>query len=896
MSFNLEHAIAQWKKKLRSHQGFEPGQIEELESHLRDYVDDYFEHGLDEKEAFEKALNELGELDDLAEDHYLSRARKGQKISPWKRRSWIPSLLPNYFKVATRNLKRNGVYSFINIFGLAVGLACCLLIAMYVLHELKFDRCHEKSEHIYRVVETRESTGGAAQEFGYTMGPLAPALEQNYPGVKQTVRLVDSRSAFRITIESDQHRFYSDEYLFAEQSFFDVFDFNMIQGNTQNALVKPRSVVLTENAAQTYFGDQSPVGKTLTAGDYGEFIVTGLLENPPKNSHLDFSMLLSFSTIENREEGGWKSWISWWNSWGFITYLVLDDQASVDDIENGLNDLIAQNRSNEKSKRTAFLQPLADIHFGSSSIEFELNAREASIDYLYIFSAIALFIILIACINYMNMATARSARRSKEVGLRKVAGARPSDLIGQFLNESILVTAIACVLAIIFAWFALPYFNELADKDLSLYILLSTEYILGLISIILIIGLLSGSYPAFFLSRFRPSEVLKGGRSGTEGNIRFRHGLVTIQFGMSILMIVATLVVYQQLNYIQDKRLGFNEEQMVVIDINERDVRDRFQVVKNEFKRSSAVKNVTVSSRIPGDWKDITEIEISSKMNNSSLSTAHYLGVDADFLETFQIQLKSGRNFSPEIASDSSAVLLNASAAALFGGKPGQIILHSDDLDEPLEAEVIGIVEDFHFQSLHQEIGPLIIGHHKNSIQSIDYFTARISGENITSTIEYLRSVGEQFDKEHPFEYHFLDQQLDQFYEQERKTAKIFGIAALLTILIASMGMFALSAYMVERRTKEIGIRKTLGASVTDIITLLSTKYLKLVLVGFVIAVPFAWYAMNRWLADFAYRIELSPWVFIVAGLSALLIVVITVSWQSIKAALMNPVKSLRSE
>jgi len=895
--FNLEDEINKWKKSLRKNPSLEDGYAEELESHLRDKIEDYTNKGMSKEEAFEKAKDEIGDAKKIGAEFFKTdTTNKISGRSTLNKSHGIYPLLPNFFKIVFRTIKRNPGYSLINISGLAVGIASCLLIFMYVLNELNFDMFNKKADRIYRIVETRHVPGQAPQKYGYTMGPLAPALMKNYPGIEYSVRLANVLTTGRLTIEKGNRRYYEGDFLWAENSFFNVFDYQLIEGDKKTALINPKSVILTESSAHKYFDNEDPLGKTLKIGKMGNFIITGILKGPPSNSHLDFSMLLSFSTIINRKAEGWKPFIHWWGSWGFTTYLVLNKHVSPDIIEKDINDLISKNLpANSPTIRKAYLQPLKDIHFGSSDIEFELNAGEKNFESIYILSAIALLILLIASINYINLSTARATIRAKEVGLRKVVGARPFDLLTQFLNESIFITVISSVLSLLIIWLALPYFNQVSGKDLTLSSLLNWNYLLIIFGIIITIGLFSGFYPAFYLSRFKPSQVLKSNSTKVKGGFKLRNGLVVAQFVLSIVMIVATIVVNKQLEYVNNKKLGFNKEHLVIIDINNGDVRRNFRSVKNEFEKYASVSSVSVSSRIPGDWKDITEIEISPENKNSELTTANYIGIDKDFLNTFKSKLKSGRNFS-QFHDDSTSVLLNETAARLFGNTSSRIELHAKNSDKIVNARVIGIVKDFNFKSLHQKIGPLVLGYYNNPFRGIDYFSVRISGKNIPATLKYLKNVDEHFDPEHPAEYHFLDQQLELTYKDEQRTEKIFGIAAIIAIIIASMGMFALSMYTVERRIKEIGIRKVLGATAGDIIKLLLKKFLKLILLAFIISIPLSWYIMNQWLKDFAYRIGMNPWIFIIAGLFTLITTIITISWQSVRTALMNPVNSIRNE
>jgi putative ABC transport system permease protein len=804
-------------------------------------------------------------------------------------------MLKNYLKIALRNLKKSPAYSVINVAGLAIGIACCILMVLYVQDELTFDAFHQQANHIYRIIETQQSPDKGERHFPFTMGPVGPALVADFPEVINAVRLRDRFGTGRFAVKHGENHFYEGDYIIAEPSFFEIFDFKLLQGNSETALKEPRSVVLTEKAAEKYFGDENPMGQILFVERYGDFKVTGLLQDPPNNSHLDFSMVLSFATLEAIE--GWKEFIASWDSDSFITYVLTDREIEVEAFNARLAAFIQKHRGeNPKEPRQLSLQPLRDIHFGSTHLEFDRNSRKGERAYVYIFSIIALFVLLIACINYMNLATARSMKRAKEIGMRKVVGAQKGQLIGQFLSESILLSALGLFFAIVLVEFVLPGFNAMADKKLAVDLAANSTLVFSLFLLVFLVGIVSGSYPAFYLSRLSPSVVFKGEiKSGASASL-LRRGLVVAQFALSIIMIVATVVAYDQLEYIRTKNLGFNQDQLVVIDINSGNTRRNFQSIKTEMARIPAVKSVSVSSRVPGEWKNITQIEaVPEGAPETDQHTMYFFASDEDFLRTFEMSLVSGRTLSTAMGTDTSAILINEAAARLLGW------------DEPLgkelrvpennyRARIVGVVKDFHFQSLHEAIGPLVLGHWKNPFYPIDYFTCRISSANIPPALAELQRVHEQFDQVTPFEYNFLDERLNDFYQRDIRVGKIFGVAAGLTVFVACLGLLGLAAFMAGQRTKEIGVRKVLGASVSHLIVLLSKDFAKLVIVATLIASPIAYFALERWLQNFAYRITIGPATFFLAGLLALLIALLTISFQAIKAALANPVEALRYE
>lgn len=856
-------------------------------------------------------------LGDFEEYHHrLVKAHGKKEADRWYRRQvlalipervfeklyWSIHMFRNYLKVAVRSLRRQLFYSGVNVGGLAVGVAAAVLIVLFIEDELTFDRMHENHDRIARIVETKTESDGTEQSSVHTMGPLGPAMEQNLPDVTNSLRLVSRWGIGRQTVQFGDNRFYEGDYLLAEADFFEFFDFPMLRGNPATALVDPQSVVLTESAARKYYGDVDPVGKLLSLERMGDFTVTGLIEDPPMNSHLDFSMLLSFSTI--MEIDGWRDWAANWESSTFITYVMLEEGVSAAAAADKVPALLAEHLDEEaRSTRRVTVQPLSDIHFESGWIDFDRNRAGSDRTVVLMFGAIALFILLIASINYTNMATAASLGRRREVGLRKTVGAERGQLVRQFLSESVLTAFVALIAGVTVAWLALPVFNDIAGKALTLSPL-ENPWILPVVgTLVLLVGVLAGSYPAFVLSAFDPASVLKGGDGRTTSSARIRKGLVVVQFALSMALIVSSLVVYRQLDYIQDRQLGFNEDGLVVVDINDGRVRANFESVKEEFARNANVNAVSVSSGVPGDWKNITQIDVRPYSGGGDeFSTAYFFAADEDFVRTYELELLGGRNFSGESGADSLSVLLNETAARDLGVDVGDRVtvpgssLFGSLSDETFEPTVIGIVSDFHVRSLRERIDPVVIGFRASPAESIDYFTIRLSGSDLPATIAHLTSVGGEFDPDHPFEYNFLDERLQDFYEAEIRQGRIFSLATGLAVLIACLGLFGLAAFTTSRRTKEIGIRKVLGATVPEIVVLLSREIVLLVAVAFVIAMPAAWWVMDDWLDRFAYRIDVGAGVLLTAGALALAFGLLTVGYQAARAALADPVKSLRYE
>jgi len=811
-------------------------------------------------------------------------------------------MLKNYIKTAWRNLMKNKIFSFINIFGLTTGLTCFLLIALYVFDELSFDRFHKNADNIYRVIEDRVSPEGKQAKIAGAGYQVSEKSKSVVPGIKDVARLtVFGRTNVKATETSNV--FYA-EYRIGSIGFLTTFDFPLLQGNRNTALRDPFSVILTEEMATKLFGTTNVMGKSVkTDRDEKPYKITAVLKKFPANSHLSFDLLFSESTISG------KNFVDFvntdWTSRYFTTYLQLDGKVSPHIIEKKIQDLINTNRAgDDKTKITLSLQPLTRIHFYSAGIE---GSDKSSITYIYVFSLVALFILIIACINYMNLATARFTNRAKEIAVRKVAGASRKNLVNQFLAEAFLITTIALTIALIAVKLILPYFNSFTGKQLALDTEADYRIWTGILLILVLSGILAGIYPALFQSRFKPLVLLKNKINPGKGTLSLRKSLVIFQFSLSIIMIIATTIVYMQVKYLDTKDMGFNKEQLLVIDINSGKVRRDAETIKNEFKKLPQVSQVCVTTRVPGEWKNIPKVKVKNEhITNATGDEMFFIGADDQFLSTYKIELLSGRNFSSGSLADSSSVLITETAAKQLGIKEaaGQRIDvpffdFSGDVsapDRPYTVTVAGIVKDFNFQSLREPLKPMIIGFQKNPVQAIDYFTAKVSIQDANTTLKQMDAALHNIDPDHLFEYHFLDQQWDLFYHEDRVRQTIFFIIAILAIVIACLGLFGLATYSAEQRVKEIGIRKVLGASVQSIVVILSKEFLKLVIIASFIAFPVAWFAMHKWLQDFAYRVNISWWVFLLAAVVAVLIALLTVGFRAIKAALANPVKSLRTE
>ncbi len=804
-------------------------------------------------------------------------------------------MLKNYIKIALRNIKKQKMYAFINILGLAIGIATSILILLYIADELGFDKYHEKSNRLYRVVETQVSPNGETRQFGITVAPLGPTMLEEIPGVQDYARV---SHLGRMTVQHGENKFY-EQFIVTDPNLFRLLDFDFIYGNAATMtteLAKPSTVVLTQSMAQKYFGDSNPLGKYLSTDRGEDFIVAGVIEDPKKNSHLQFNMLISLNTLSSNER--FAPYLKVWNAEGFTTYILLNKYSQPQSIEAQLPALLAKyHPADYEVQKTLRLQAITNIHFYSKNIEYAIEENNGDIAYVYIFGAIALFIIIIACINYMNLTTARSVNRAGEIGLRKVVGAGRKQLVGQFLSESILLSFIALFVAFVAVQNILPVFNSFTGKDLALSFI-QQGFIIGLLTVLtLLVGVISGSYPALYLSNLNIIQILKGKMKAGSGQARLRQILVVTQFALSIVMLVATLAAFKQMAFIKDKKLGFNQEHLVVVDINSGAARRSFAEIRNDFLQSPDVKMVSVTSRVPGEWKDIRELDVRPDgAPESELQTMNFFGVDQHFLSTFEVELVSGRNFKESMTTDTTAVLINEAAAEALGwDDPVGKTFHANGR-RSFTPHVIGVVKDFNFRSLHEKIGPLILGHSHNPVHSIDYFTSKVNGRNIPATLKYLQSVHEKYDPVTPFEYHFLDQQIENFYRNDQRTSTLFGMAAGLAVFIACLGLAGLASFTAEQRTKEIGVRKVLGATVMQIVVLLSKEFSKLVLVALLLAAPISYFFMNKWLENFAYHTNVGVDTFLLAGIIALAIAGLTVSCQAIKAAVNNPVESLRYE
>jgi putative ABC transport system permease protein len=809
-------------------------------------------------------------------------------------------MFKNYIKTAFRSLYKNKGFTAINILGLALGLATCLLIVLYVVDELSYDRYNTKANRIYRVNEDLK-LGENSVQYAVCMPPLAKTLIAEYPYVEDAVRL---KYAGSYHVKKGSSNILESKMVHADPSLFNVFTLPIINGNPKTALAEPNSVVITETTAKKYFNNTNVVGKTMLFNDNQSFMITGVIKDVPKNCHFNYDFFLSMSTLPDSRSNEWLRS-------DYNTYVLLKNGADHKKLEASFPAFLQKFSGSQMQsdlgmsiadfeKSGSFfrmnLTALTDIHLKSHRTG-ELGANSTS-QYVYIFSAIALFILLIACVNFMNLSTARSSNRAREVGVRKVLGSSRKYLIFQFLSESIMVTFFATAIAIIAAIALLPLFNQLAGKDIAVTAQLLVWLIPVSLIIVLVIGSLAGSYPAFFLSAFQPIDVLKGKLSAGFKGGGLRSFLVVFQFAISVFLIIGTLVIYNQLNFIQTKDLGYNRNQVLVIK-NAFELNNQAKVFKQEIKQLPGVTNATMTGYLPtsGDRGTAIYFKDATLDQKKSLFPQSW-EVDADWVPTLDIKMASGRNFSKDIISDSSAVIINEAAAKFLGYKDAlnKTLYKSQggkqELANTKKYQIIGVVKDFHFNSLHEKIEPVVIKLADNR----GALSIRVNTTNLPSLLAQIKSKWATFSPGVQINYSFMDQDFDASYRAEQRIGTIFIVFTSLAIIIACLGLFGLAAYAAEQRTKEIGIRKVLGANVTVIVSMLSKDFIKLVVIAILIASPLAWYMMHSWLQDFAYRVSIQWWVLAGAACTALFIALVTISFQSIKAALANPVNSLRSE
>jgi len=873
--FDLEKAIKEWRRELRKNEALEDGYVEELVTHLRDEIDRQLTEGLNREEAFVRAVEEIGGAENIGAEYYKTNTRRLSGNPPWQTRLWMPGLVASYFKVAFRKMKRQKGYSFINILGLTIGLSCFILIGLWVKDELSFDRFHQKKDRIYRLLN-RIPDGRSFSSVTYALGP---ALEEEYFEVEESCRVWPWGGSL---VKYLNKSFEEENIYLADPSFFKIFSFPLIKGTPESALDDKYSVVLTEETAHKYFGDEDPIGKILHLTQYeGDFKVTGVIENIPLNSHLRFDMMARVDFLGEDRLARWGEWVA-------SSYVLLRPGVSPANFETQIADIYKKNIGPEVTY-VPVLQQLTDVHL----YEFGHSERVRKV---YAFSIIAVFILLMACINFMNLATAQSAKRSQEVGIRKVIGAMRRQVVRQFLGEALLTALISLVLALIVVESVLPYFNQFTGKSIVLLSGANFAVILTLLLMTLGTGLFAGSYPSIFLSSFQPAQTLKSRSMIRNKGAGIRKILIIVQFAISVGLIACTLVVASQLRFIQNQDLGLDWEHVVILN-NNPILLPRFDAFKSLLLTYPGIRDVTAAAQLPTQVGQSIQINWEGNPTQDMLSV-DYTVVDYDFFETFDMKILQGRSFSKEFAADEkTACIINETAAKQMGLENPvgtNIYMAHPAWEESFRlAQVIGVVRDFHARSLHSVIRPFVFRMYKPWHQ---YAFIKIDGSRIQKTLAQIQVAFEKHAPGYPFSFAFMDDAFNRQYTSERQLGKLFNWFSLLSIFISCLGLFGLASYITEQKTKEIGIRKVLGASVPGIISLTAREFIKWVVVANLIAWPIAYSVMRLWLQEFAYRVSIGPLVFGMAAGLTLLVALATVSYHSLRAAFANPVDSLRYE
>ena len=808
-------------------------------------------------------------------------------------------MIVQYLKIAIRNLRRNTVFSVVNIFGLATGLCVCLLITLFVTDEYRYDKYNEKADRIFRIdahFKLNNNTFNAVT----VPDPLGPSLVKDFPQIEKMTRLLQINNN-NILVKKGNETIQEKKSVFADSTFFDVFTMAFITGDPKTALKLPHSVVISESAAKKYFGRTDVTGQTLVINNSVNYRITGVIKDIPAQSHFHFDFIRAMAELDFSHDNNWMG-----NN--FITYVLARKDVNEQMINGYLNETVNRYLAGQLQKMlhssledltkngdyfSYKAMPLTNIHL-HSNLSFEIEPN-GDVQNVYIFIVVAVFILLVACVNFINLSTARLAGRSKEVGVRKVIGAVRNQLILQFLTESVITTVIASSLALFFTLLLLPYFNQLSGKAITMQLIPLQLLVPLFAGFILVVGLLAGSYPALYMSAFKPIGVLKGRTATGFKSGWLRNSLVVFQFATGIILIIGTIVIYNQLHFIKSKKVGYNRDQVLILQ-NTYLLGNHAKTFKEEISKLSGVEKVTMTKCLP----TATSTDITGFMKNPTLKASEalimgYWQIDADYVAAMDIKMAAGRNFSPLLSTDSSAVLINETAAKMFGFEdPLNKKIYRDGHGEPIALTIIGVVKDFNAGSLRNKIEPTVY----NLAEERGAVAIRVNTKNLPSLLQQIKNEYEAIPgmAGQPFSYSFMDNDFNNLYQFEQRTGKIFISFASLAILIACFGLFGLISYAAEQRVKEIGIRKVLGATISNIVNLLAKDFLKLVLLSAIIAFPVAWYGMSKWLENFAYRTPISWWIFIVAGSLALLIAVITVSFQAVKTAIMNPVDALRSE
>ena len=811
-------------------------------------------------------------------------------------------MIRNYLKIALRNLTKYKFISFINLSGLTIGLTCCLLIFTFILHELSYDKYQPNADRVYRVTRSffNPETGSLSLNLSTVAPPFGPLLQNDFKEIEDMTRVLQNGPT---ALRYDDKIVNENNVFFADDRFFNFFKAHVIKGNPQKALSGPYSVMMTDETARKYFGNDEPLNKIIkiNLGNYFDFKVTGIYKAFPSNTHFHPDVMLSFNTLNDTLIYGAENLRTNFGNNSFFTYILLpqgyNPKRLIAQFPAFLDRRMADDgpRKFKPSQGTALdLQKITDIHL-TSHTDYEAE-ENGDIKRVYIFSAIALFILLIACINYMNLSTARSTLRAREIGIRKTVGAQRKEIMAQFLSESVLVSWLAMLLAFVLTWLLLPWLNKVSAQQLDINILLKWQIIIPILLVPFVVGIISGLYPAIFMSSFQPVKVLKGFLKSGGANISFRQVLVTLQFSISIILIICTAIVFSQMRYMQRKSLGFDKEHIVNLPYAT-ELNDKYDAFRSELLSNSNIKNLGRSSRIPtGRLLDAMGASVQNGDTLAPITAdVKFVVADQDFISTYGVKVLAGRGFSRDFSTDTAAFLINEAAARVLGFKSNEDVIGKNFGYGGRRGKLIGVFNDFHFESMHQKIVPLVLFIPRNA-NSYNRISVKVSGANIPAALTHIEKTWKKFLPDAPYQFTFLDENFARLYSAEQRQKTLFTTFACLAIFIACLGLFGLSAFAISQRIKEIGIRKVLGADTSTIVTLLSKDFLKLVLIAAILAFPVAWYFMNKWLQDFAYRINMPWWIFFTAGIVAASIALVTISFQAVKAAIANPVKSLRTE
>lgn len=872
--FDLDNEIRSWLKTLRKSRHLEDSDIAELESHLRDEIDHQIERGLNEEAALGAALEKSALADILRQEYEKARLYKRSRPF-WHPSRVMPSLIWSYIKIALRKIKRQKGSSFLNIAGLTLGMSCFILIVLWVQNELSFDKFHVNKDRLFRI-QNKLASGKYANSLTYA---LPPALKEKYPEVEEVARVWPWH---RSLVKYQDKSFDEENYYLTDPGFFTMFSFPFIHGSPETALPDKYSVVLTQKAAQRYFGNEDPLGKILyLAAHDADFKVTGVIANIPSNSHLQFDMLSRVEWLGEDRLARWAEWVA-------PAYVLLHPDATAGSFNIKIAGIYKEYIDPDYDVEPV-LQPLTKVHL-------YWYGQTGSIVEIYIFSIIAVFILVMACINFMNLSTARSTQRAREVGLRKVVGATRSQVIKQFLGEALLFSCLSMVFALLCVWAVLPAFNNFTAQALTLFSGANVSIFLILFLTVLITGLLAGSYPALFMSAFQPVQTLKNRMTKNSGGSVFRRALIVFQFTLSAGLIVCTLIVSKQLRYVQNKDLGLNREHVVILN-NNPDLGRQFDVFREELKSRPGVLNVTSAAQMPMQVGQMVPMNWEGNPNKEPVLWA-YTMADYDFFETFHMEILQGRSFSKEFPTDEKgACIINETAAKMLGVENPigtNIFFGHMALDPSLRnLQVVGVVKNFHYRSLYNTIGPFLFRIYK---PYHFYVFIKLDAHQIKEALQNIKTVFAKYAPDYPFRFEFVDEAFNRQYASDLELRRLFNLFSVLSIIVACLGLFGLASFTAEQKTKEIGIRKVLGARLSDIVTLTAKEFLKWIAVANLIAWPVGYYLMMQWLNNFVYKASIGPEVFLLASGLTLFVVIITISYQTIKAALANPVDSLRYE